>query len=531
MNKKTLYGKDARASILNGIKKIAKAVKVTLGPAGRNVLLAESVLVEYSTRSLPVHITKDGVTVAKAFEVDDFFEKPGVEMVKEAAKKSVEQSGDGTTSTVVLLEAIVERGVELINGGANPMLIKKGIDAAVETVVDSLNLMSTPVRGNIERIRQIATISANNDVEIGNWIATAFEKIGDDGVIDLEASRGVKTEISLAEGYKWDNGFVSPYFINNKEKQVCEFENPLILVYEKRLTHHKQIEAALQLSVRNTKPLFIVCEDVDDEALAFLSINNAQGNIRVCVVKAPSFGAERRTDMEDIALLTGGTFISDSMGVGIKDVRDVHFGTAKKVVVKKDSAVIIGGEGKKNKMEDLLNELKMNLAQAKDEDEKFPIEKRIAKITNGVAVIKVGAATETEMKEKLDRFDDAVRATKAAIAEGFVAGGGSVFAALSYSDNSDTSDFGKGEKLLRDSLISPFNQICENAGVDPSEKIRIIRESKEVVGYNAKTDKIENLVESGIIDPVKVLRCSLQNAASAAGMILTSEALIVDFLN
>lgn len=558
MNKQTLYGEKARTAVLAGVKKIAAAVKVTLGPLGRNVLVSQSMVVDYGVHNLPIRITKDGYNVTKAFEINDNpFEQAGVLMVKEAAQKSVDQSGDGTTTTVLLLEAIVEKGVELVNAGANPMELKKGIDKAVEYVVSELAKMATPIKGDINRIRQIATVSANNDSEIGDWIAKAFEKIGDEGVIDLEPSKGVNTEIKLADGYKWSAEWISPLFVNNKEKQITEFLDPYILLYEKKVTHHSQVQKALELCMQKGKAILIICEGAEDEGLGFLAMNTIQQRIQCCVVKSPAFGDERRIEMEDLAILTGGTYITDSKGVGIKEIELTDFGTAKKIIVSKDEVVIIGGQSDTDSLEELLNELRMNLTQAKNEDEKAPIEKRIAKITGGVAVIQVGAATETEMKEKLDRFDDAVRATKAAIAEGYVAGAGSAFIrivphgvqidldsvekmppdeVLKIFNQTGTIVYkspNKGDSFLNlifDVLYEPLMQICKNAGVESVDKIKIISLRGGNIGYNAKTDKIEDLVEAGIIDPVKVLRCALQNAASSAGMILTSEVLIVDTL-
>jgi len=526
MNKKVLYGKEARAAVLAGVNKIADAVVQTLGPSGRNVLISESVVVDYSTRNLPINVTKDGYRTTQAFQLQDPFQSVGSTMVKEAAQKTVNQAGDGTSTTVFLLRAIVSKGIELIDEGANPMELKRGIDKAVEYVVGELKKMAVPIKGNIDRIRQIATVSANNDPEIGDWIAKAFEKIGDDGIVDLEASTGVSTEIKISDGYKWNNGWISPYFINKPEKQICEFDDPLILLYEKAVTHHSQIESALIAAGRQNRPLLIICEDARDEGLAFLAMNTVQNKIRCCVVKSPAFGNDRRVEMEDIAILTGATYISDTKGVDIKKADNPQFGQAKKVIVTKDETVIIGGVSGEGEVADLLNELRMNLAQAKNEDERAPIEKRIAKITGGVAVIQVGAATETEMKEKLDRFDDSVRAVKAAISEGFVAGAGTAFLRITAPDSAT-----KNELVLFDAIHSPLLQICQNAGVDPLGTVSRVFSASGNIGYNAKTDKIEDLVESGIIDPVKVLRCALQNAASSAGMILTSEVLIVDYLN
>lgn len=520
MNKKTLYGAAARAKLLSGVKKIAAAVKVTLGPMGRNVLISQSMVVDYGVHNLPIHVTKDGYTTTKAFEInDDPFEQAGVLMIKEAAQKSVDQAGDGTTTTVVLAESIVAKAIELIDKGGNPVELKRSIDKGVQEAVEQLKQMAIPIKGNNDRIRQIATISANNDVEMGNLIADAFAKIGEEGIIDLEAGQSVNTEIRIADGYKWDKSWVSPSFINNKEKQICEFENPVILLYDKRITHHTQIVRALELVMKTGRPLFIVCEDAAEEGLATLAINNLQGRIKICVVKAPEFNEKRREAMEDIALLTGATYVSDIRGIEIKEVEWDHFGHATKVLVTKDETVIIGGHGDKNAVEDLLNELKMNLTQAKNEDEKAPIERRIAKLKGGVAVIEVGAATETEMKEKLDRYDDAVRAVKAALSEGYIVGAGTAFLRVKTSS-----------EIINSVLSMPLKQICDNAGVESEQVVNQIKALKDNMGYNAKSDKIEDLIDAGVIDPVKVLRCALTNAASSAGMVITTEALICDTL-
>lgn len=531
MRKQTLYGPEARAKIMEGVKKIAAAVKVTLGPMGRNVLVSQSAVIDYGVHDLPIRVTKDGYSVTRAFELDEPFEKSGVLMVKEAAQKTVDEAGDGTTSTVILTEAIVIEGVKLIEQGANPMELKKGIDAAVKYVVEELAKIAVPVKGDVDKIRQIATVSANNDKEIGDWIAQAFERIGEEGIIDIEASSGVSTEIKIDDGYKWGNGWASPLFVNKRDKQVCEFENALILLYEKKVTHPTQLEAALTVAMHQSCPILIVCEDIDELGLGFLAMNVAQGRIKACAVKSPGFGNSRREAMEDLAVLTGGDYISDSKGVGVKEVALVNLGKARKVTVSKDETIVIGGNGEPSKLVDVINELRMNLAQAKNEDEKFPIEKRIAKLQGGVAVIQVGAATETEMKEKLDRFDDAVRATKAAISEGYVPGAGTaLLRVIPKVDGVDISDIQKGKQLVFNVLESPLLQICKNAGVDGVSILEKVKAAEGDVGYNAKTDEIEDLVKAGIIDPKKVLRCALQNAASSAGMILTSEVLIVDTL-
>jgi chaperonin GroEL len=529
MRKQTLYGKEARDKIFEGVKKIAAAVKVTLGPMGRNVLIAQSMVVDYGVHAMPLYSTKDGYRTTRGFDLDEPFERAGVMMVKECAQKTVDEAGDGTTTTVVLLEAIVEQGLALINQGQNPMELKRGIDKAVEYFVSELKKMATPISGNIEKIRQIATVSANNDTSIGDLIAQAFEKIGEEGIIDIEAGKGTETEIKIADGYKFGRGWVSPLFVNNKEKQITEFIDPLILLYEKKVTHHTQVQKALELSMQNGKPILIICEDADEEGLAFLAMNTIQGRVQCCIVKSPAIGEARREEMEDLAILTGGSYISDTRGVGIKDISIKHLGTAKKVLITKDETVIIGGNQDKKAVENLLNELRMNLTQAKNEDEKYPIEKRIARIKGGVAVIQVGAVTETEMKEKLDRFDDAVRATKAAIAEGYVVGSGSAFIYLSKSLRRE-----KLNEVISIAMLSPLEQICKNAGVPSDEKIVEVfdeqRKGNFNYGYNAITGKVEDLELAGIIDPVKVLRCALQNAASSAGVILTTEALIADTL-
>lgn len=521
MLKETLYGAAARTKILDGVKKITAAIKCTLGPLGRNVMISQSMVVDYGVHNLPIHITKDGYNTARAFDLKDPFEKAGVLMVKEACQKTVDQAGDGTTTTAVLLEAIVEEGITLIEAGANPMELKRGIDKAVEYVVEELKKTAVKIGDDNEKIFQIATISANNDPVIGRLIADAFKQIGVEGIIDIEAGQSVTTEIKIADGYKWNESWVSPLFINNKEKQICEFDDPFILIYQSRVIHHTQVQRALEMAMQAGKPLLIICEDAAEEGLAFLAMNNLQNRVRVCVVKSPGFAEQRRIEMEDIALLTGGTYISDIRGIDIKkDLETVHFGRAAKILVNKEETIIIGGKNVPSDVQKQLDELRMDLTRAKNEDERFPIEKRIAKLTGGVAVIQVGGATETEMREKLDRFDDAVRATKAAISEGVLPGGGTAYLrVLSGGDHSD---------LVFNVLKYPLLQICKNAGVEGGPIMDEVLRRDYNVGYNAKTGIIEDLVKSGVIDPVKVLRCALQNAASAASMALTTECLICD---
>lgn len=558
MIKKALYGKEAREKILEGMRKICKAVKVTLGPSGRNVLISQSAIFDYSVHNLPIHLTKDGYLTARSFDVEDYFEKAGVVLVKEAAQKTVDQCGDGTTTTCVLLEAIVEAGTKLIDEGVNPMELKKIIDSEVQSVVDYLQTKAVKIGSDNDRIFQVASISANNDAVIGRKIADAFNEIGHEGIIDLEAGKGVTTEIKVATGYRFERSWISPLFVNNKEKQICEFENPIILLYEKRIIHHTQVEQALTLANQSGRPIVIICEDAGEEGLAFLAMNTLQGRVKCCVVKSPSIGDRRMEEMEDIAILTGGTYVSDGKGIDIKEIEFENFGQANKILITKEETVIIGGKANNGEVENLLNELRMNLAQTKNEDDAAPIEKRIAKLLGGVAVIQVGAATETEMKEKLDRYDDAVRATKSAIAEGYLPGAGTSFLRASqmmfvgidlgempkipmeevmrfYDQTGNqlwTSQDVEKDKcrgIIYNILRSPLMQICKNAGIDAEPIIDKVLKGDENDGYNAKTGKVEDLLEAGVIDPCKVLRCSLQNAASAAASILTTECLIADF--
>lgn len=523
MKKSTRYGSDARTAVLEGIRKITDAVKVTLGPLGRNVLISRCIYTDnYVTVPLPLHVTKDGYTTTRSFDLEDPFERAGVLLVKEAAQRTVDQAGDGTTSTVVLLEAIAKAGLQMIEDGANPIQLKREIDDAVAFVVAELKKQAVQIGDDNEKIFHIATISANNDTEIGRMIADAFKKIGSDGIIELEAGKNVNTEITTADGYRFDKSFVSPMFINNREKQICEYENPLIVLYQKQIIHHTQYERAAKIAKDLQRPIIFICEDAREEGLATLVINNHNHVISTCVIKAPSFGYDRDIEMEDIAILTGGTYISDSKGFGIAEIEFENMGQCDKIRVTKEETIIIGGRADQDLLEAHMNELKMNLAEAKNEDQAAPIENRIARLQGGVAIIAVGAPTETEMRERLDRFDDAVRATKAAISEGYLPGAGSVY----WNIMADMDGKTQGNRLIKSVLSIPFEQICKNAGVDfSSEQLSF---SDKNHGYNAKTGKWENLVESGVIDPAKVLRCALQNAASSASMLLTTECLIAD---
>jgi chaperonin GroEL len=529
MNKQALYGKEARDKMFVGIKKITDAVRVTMGAAGRCVLIGNAVYGNDGLLHFPTIITKDGWTVTRHFDIENPVEQRGAMLIKEAAQKTVDQAGDATTATCVLAEALISEGMKLIDEGANPMELKKGIDEAVEYVVKELQKMSIPVRGNIERVRQIATVSANNDKEIGNLIAEAISKIGYDGIIDIATSNGVDTTISVSEGVKFDNGWISPLFINNMAKETCEFENPYILLYEKKITHHSQIQSALEEILKLQKPpLLIICEDAEQEGLAFLAGNNYNKKIQVCAVKCPDFGDAKRDWMEDLALLTGATYISDIRGVKIETAKKEHFGRAKKIIVSKGETVIVEGNGGKEQIELFIDDLKELLTKAESDQEKLLIEKRIARLTGAAAVIRVGAATESELKEKMDRVDDAVKATKAAIAEGFVAGGGIAFAKTDIMiEKKAVSDLGRGWVLVNNILKQPFKQICINAGINAEEKLKEVIYQKQTIGYDVLNGKSVDMIDVGIIDSTKALRCALINAASIAGVFLTTECSII----
>lgn len=559
MNKEILFGKDSRDRILKGVQKITDAVRVTMGAAGKCVLIGNAQYHEGFLYHLPTIVSKDGWTVTKHFELSDPVENRGAMMIKEAATKTVEQAGDATTCTCVLAESLITNGMKLIDEGANSQELKKGMDKALEYVLAELKKISVPVKVDLERIRQIASVSANNDKAIGDLIASAYEKIGDDGVINIEASRGTATEIKIGDGFEFDRGWVSNMFITDRAKEICEFENPLILLYDKKISSHVQIDKALALA--KTNPLVIICDDAVEQGLVYLAMNNYDKRLRCCVVKAPEFGDARADFMEDIALLTGGIYVSDIRGVNIKDITERHFGKAKKVIITRTSTTIVEGNGNKGGIEDFINDLKMNLVSAKTEEEKYPIEKRIARLTSSVATIQVGAATETELNEKLDRVDDAVRATKAAISEGFVAGGGTAFIRLAkgrelridveelgkiilspekimeafnqtgnmlWQSKPPLDSFQQGSNILFNALSVPLLQICENAGVNAEIILKSVQNvNGDNCGYNALTGEITDMVEAGIIDSTKALRCALTNAVSVAGMVLTSECSII----
>lgn len=520
MQKQILTGKDAMDKIYEGVKKVSDAVVSTLGAMGRCAIISRCAPSQTGMQYWMPFSTKDGVTVARNITLDNQIENTGANFVKQAAEQTMLMAGDGTTTTVLLTKVILEKGLQQIDAGANPHELKKGIDAAVSYVVAELKKMAVPIDGDIEKIRQVATVSANNDSAIGDLIAEAFSKIGSDGVIDIEESKSEKTEIVISDGIKINRGWESQYFITNKAKMECELTDPYILLYDKKISTIAQFGEALAPIINDGKQLLIVCAEADGEALAALAMNATNGSFRSCIIKCPEHGNAQREAMEDLAAITGATYISDEKGRALKSVTFKDLGTAKKVIIGKNETSIICPNGDKKVVGELLDNLKVDLTKAGTE-EKVLIEKRIAKLNGSVAVLHVGAATEVEMKEKKDRCDDAVRATKAAISEGFTVGGGTSFLRVGNT----------GSELLNEILEAPLRQLCLNAGTNADKILMEVKEERTGnIGYNVKTDKIEDLVVSGIIDPVKVLRCSLENAASVATMILTSNTLIVDTL-
>lgn len=516
MQKQILTGKEAREKIFSGVKKVSDAVVSTLGPMGRNAIISRCQPSQTGLQYWMPFVTKDGVTVARNLTLDNQIENTGANLIKQAAEKTMLDAGDGTTTTCLLMKAILEKGIELIEDGENPQELKMGIDEAVSYVVSELKKIATPVGNDIEKIRQVATVSANNDIVIGNLIAEAFSKIGKDGIIDIRESANAQTTIEPSEGIKIERGWESQYFVTNKAKNECELIDPYILLYDKKISTISQFGEILLPIINEGGQLLIICEESDGEALASLAMNASNGSFKCCVIKCPEFGEKKREAMEDIAILTAATYISDEKGKSLSKAVLNDFGRAKKVIVSKNETSIISPTTRKAELSELLDNLKMDLVN-KEGEEKEQIEKRIARLTGGVAVLYVGANTEVEMKEKKDRCDDAVRATKAAVEEGYVPGGGTAFLRIE-----------SGNEIIDTILLAPLKQICDNAGVDYKNILGQVMAAKGNVGYNAKANKIEDMVEAGIIDPVKVLRCSLENAASAATMILTSETLICD---
>lgn len=521
-SKQIMFDESARRALLSGVDKVANTVKVTLGPKGRYVVLDKP--------SKPV-VTNDGVTIAKEIELLDKFENMGAKLVKEVASKTQDKTGDGTTTATLLAQAMVQEGLKNISSGSNPIEVKKGIELAAEKVVEELKGKSVEVKGK-ENILQVATISANNDEEIGQLIADAMEKVGYNGVITVEDSKTMETSLEVVEGMQFDRGFVSPYMTTDTEKMTCEFEEPYVLITDKKISSMKQIVPVLEKVAEEGRPLVIIAEDVEGDAQAALILNIIRGGLKVCAVKAPGFGNEQKEMLEDIAALTGGEVISEEKGMKLEEFTDSMLGKARKVNIDDKKTTIVEGRGEKARIEERINVIESQLNITDSDYKKKELKKRLAKLGGGVAVIKVGAVTETELKEKKMRIDDALNATKAAVEEGVIVGGGvSLFRATKVLDSLKLeNDQEVGLKIVKRAIEEPLRQIALNAGREGAEVVAALRaEKNENYGYNAKKDLIEDLYEAGVIDPTKVVRSGLQNAASIAGMILTTEALVTEF--
>ncbi len=521
--KEVKFNADARERMLKGVDIIANAVKVTLGPKGRNVVINKSF-------GAP-RITKDGVSVAKEIELEDKFENMGAQMIREVASKQNDVSGDGTTTATVLAQSIVREGVKAVAAGMNPMDLKRGIDQAVSVVVDDIKKRAESVKGNDE-VAQIGTISANGDEEIGKMIAEAMDKVGNEGVITVEEAKSLATELDVVEGMQFDRGYLSPYFVTNSEKMSCELENPYILFHEAKLSNLQAMLPVLEAVVQSGRPLLIIAEDVEGEALATLVVNKLRGGLKVAAVKAPGFGDRRKAMMEDMAILTGGQVISEDLGIKLETVTLDMMGTAKKVTITKDNTTVVDGAGAKDAIEARCNQIKAQIEDTSSDYDREKLQERLAKLAGGVAVIKVGGATEVEVKEKKDRVDDATNATRAAIEEGVVAGGG---CALLYSAQSlenievSNNDQQVGVNIVRRALEAPVRQIVENAGAEGSVVVgKLTDKGDHNYGYNAQTGEYVDMVKSGIIDPAKVVRTALQDAASIAGLLITTEAMVAE---
>lgn len=519
--KQILFREEARRRMLKGVTTLAASVKATMGPKGRNVMIEKSF-------GGP-KITKDGVTVAKEIDLADKFENLGAQMVREAAKKTADVAGDGTTTATVLSEAIFREGVKFVSAGHNPMALKRGIDAGVQAVIDDIASRAKQTK-DFEEIGKVGTISANGDEEIGALIAKAMEKVGENGVITVEEAKGMETSLETVEGMQFDRGYLSPYFVTNPEKMIAEIENPAILLYEKKISNMRDMLPLLEQVARAGRPLLIVAEDIEGEALATLVLNKLRGTLNATAVKAPGFGDRRKAMLQDLATLTGGTVVAEDLGMKLENTTLDQLGSAKKVVISKDNTTIVDGAGDQAQINGRINQIKKQIEDTTSDYDREKLEERLAKLTGGVAVIKVGAATETEMKEKKDRVDDALSATRAAAEEGIVAGGGiALIRAIAALDNVKVADDESfGVDILRRALEAPLRQITENAGIDGSIVVNKVREGKDNFGYNARTDVYGDMVEMGVIDPAKVVRTALTNAASVAGLLLTTECAIVD---
>jgi len=522
MAKEIKFDREAQDAILTGVNILANAVKATLGPRGRNVLIEK-------TFGAPV-VTKDGVTVAKEIELEDRFENMGAQMVKEVASKTSDVAGDGTTTATILAQAIYREGIKLVAAGHDPMKLKRGIDKAVEVVVDSIRKQSKQVKGRTE-IAQVATVSANGDETIGNIIADAMEKVGKDGVITVEEGRSLETELEVVEGMQFDRGYLSPYFITDTEKMQIELEDPIILMYDKKISNMKDLVPLLEEVARSTKPLLVMAEDIEGEALATLVVNKMRGTLKAAAVKAPGFGDRRKAMLEDIAVLTGGKVIAEEVGMKLENAKMADLGGAKKVIIDKDNTTLIGGSGKKGEIEGRIRQIKAQVDEASGEYDREKLQERLAKLAGGVAVIRVGAATETEMKEKKARVEDALNATRAAVEEGIVAGGGvALIRAIKDVEAFKGADVeeGAGVRIIKKVLEEPLRGIAGNAGWDGSIVVGKVSEQKGSNGFDAAKLEYCDLIAAGIIDPAKVARSAMINASSVAGLLLTTEALIAD---
>ena len=523
MAKEILFNIDARDQLKKGIDTLANAVKVTLGPKGRNVIIEKKF-------GAP-HITKDGVTVAKEVELADAYQNTGAQLVKEVASKTGDDAGDGTTTATVLAQAIVAEGLKNVTAGASPMDIKRGIDKAVAKVVESIKSQSEKVGDNYDKIEQVASVSANNDPVIGKLIADAMRKVSKDGVITIEEAKGTDTTIGVVEGMQFDRGYLSAYFVTNTEKMECEMEKPYILIYDKKISNLKDFLPILEPAVQTGRPLLVIAEDVDSEALTTLVVNRLRSQLKICAVKAPGFGDRRKEMLEDIAILTGGVVISEEKGLKLEQATIEMLGTADKVTVSKDNTTIVNGAGDKDGIKERCEQIKAQIAATKSDYDKEKLQERLAKLSGGVAVLYVGAASEVEMKEKKDRVDDALRATRAAIEEGIVPGGGVAYIRALEALNGfkgDNADETTGVDIIKRAIEEPLRQIVANAGKEGAVVVQKVLEGKGDFGYNARTDVYENLHAAGVVDPAKVTRVALENAASIAGMFLTTECVIVE---
>jgi chaperonin GroEL len=527
MAKQVIHGEESRAAILRGVNQLADAVKITLGPKGRNVVIDK----KFGSPT----ITKDGVTVAKEIELKDALENMGAQMVREVASKTSDVAGDGTTTATVLAQAIFREGVKTVAAGANPMALKRGIDKAVERAIDEIKRLSKPVKGDM--IAQVGTVSANGDATIGGIIAEAMNKVGKDGVITVEESKTMDTSLEVVEGMQFDRGYLSPYFVTDPERMEAVLENALILIHEKKISSMKDLLPLLEQVAKMGKPMLIIAEDVEGEALATLVVNKLRGTLNICAVKAPGFGDRRKAMLEDISILTGGKVISEDLGIKLENVKIEDLGRAKKITVDKDNTTIVEGSGKTGDIEGRVKTLRAQIEETSSDYDREKLQERLAKLVGGVAVIKVGAATETEMKEKKARVEDAMHATRAAVEEGIVPGGGvSLVRAAKALDKYSVNKEGEGDpdeqigvSIVKRALEEPLRQIVQNSGKEGAVVVERVRSEKnENFGFNAQTEEYEDLVKAGVIDPAKVTRTALQNAASIAGLMLTTEAMVAE---